>query len=492
LFAFILFIYFPHDDDNFDDEATAPPVPHPLTSDDDKEPLNVNQQPRKLGTKTTGLPKRSYSKSSLRDRPLDDDDDSDDDESIKVNNKANKRRRLSILDDSEEDTSNSIANTTASSTTTSSTTTSSTTTTTVPCPECGKTYGRKGGMWEHFRNKHKSKVLKDGSCKKHDIPVKRVAKEKMPERFQGPLDKSDYNDFIDRVRTHINHDIRLKRYTLDQIAYLKEDFNKTVHGYGRQLLDVVIKRGLLNPGSIDDAGGYLHNGLLLPKHSGIHQLSLDRIRNDLPHIVLGESITKNLRFVALGMNTQANIVSSNGNETCDIIRAKVKAGKKATPEVLNHIVSETRKMLCTNDNKLFKTCSSGHQRETKLHQKGSNNIEIANAMNKFHEQFPDNQSLYMHALKLYRKQKGRCAVSKIIMDTRGEPGNNCWQVSLDAISPKKLHVKDNLQLICRFVNCTNTEKLKSNYDANDTSGRWTTKSLYNYIGYSDNDAISTA
>ena len=303
------------------------------------------------------------------------------------------------------------------------------------------------------------------------------------------MSQTDYADFIKRLRSHVKEDMKKGRYTEDQIAYLNEDISKNVHAFGRQLLDVVIKRGMLKPGSFDDAGGRLHKGIRLPKFSGIHQLSLDRKRNDLPHILLGESITTNLRFVALGMNTQANIVGRYDNETCDNIQEQVKAGKMATAEILNDIVNEQLMMKCTTVNKCYQSCSSVITRETKLRKKGSDNIEITNAMNKFHEQFPDIQSLYMHALKLFRKQKGRCAISKIIM--REEPGNNCWQVSLDAISPKKLHVKDNLQLICRFLNCTNMEKIKSNYDANDTSGGWTTKSLYNYIGYSDNEGLST-
>ena len=147
-------------------------------------------------------------------------------------------------------------------------------------------------------------------------------------------------------------------------------------------------------------------------------------------------------------------------------------------------------MPCNNVNKIFRTCMSAHAREKKQHKKGSDNIEVTNAMEKFHDQFPDVRSLYIHVLELYCQQKGRCAVSGIIM--REEEGIHYYQVSLDAISPKKLHVKGNLRVICRLLNCPNHEKSKSNYDANDTSGRWTTKSLYHYIGYSDNEGISTA
>jgi hypothetical protein len=385
----------------------------------------------------------------------------------------------------EDDTSNSIANTTTSSTTTSSTTT------TVPCPECGNTFGLQWNMYKHFRNIHKKKCLRDGSCENHGIPILRVSTILMPKTYRQHMSQADYAIFIARLKTHVRMDMKFGRYTDEQSAFLNKDLTKNVHAYGRQLLDVVIKRGMLQPGFVDDAGGRLHKGLRLPKFSGIHQLSLDRKKNNLAHIILGESITTNLRFVALGMNTQANIVVRYGNETCDNIKEQVKAGKMATEDELNDIVNEQVMMKCTTANKCYKSCSSVVTRETKLRNKGSDNIEITNAMNKFHEQFPDNQSLYMHALKLFRKQKGKCAVSKIIMRDQFE-GGKYYQVSLDAIDPKKHHVKDNLQLICCFVNCTNMDKIKNNYDANDTSGGWTTKSLYNYIGYSDNEGISTA
>ena len=434
-----------------------------MTSVDDEEPLNLNLQSRRFGTKTTGLPKRSYSESSLSDRPLGDDDDSDDDELIKVNKKAYKPRRFATLDDSEA----------------------------MACPKCGKICVRQGTMYKHFRYIHKKICLRDGSCKNYGIPILRVSQITMPKTYRQHMSQADYAIFILRVKTHVREDMKKGRYTEDQIAFLKKDITKNVHAFGQQLLDIVIKRRMLKPGFVDDAGGRLHKGLRLPKFSGIHQLSLDRKKNNLAHIILGESITTNLRFVALGMNTQANIVVRYGNETCDNIKEQVKAGKMATEDELNYIVNEQVMMKCTTANKCYMSCSGVVTRETKLRNKGSDNIESTNAMNKFHEQFPDNQSLYMHALKLFRKQKGKCAVSKIIMRDQFE-GGKYYQVSLDAIDPKKHHVKDNLQLICCFVNCTNMDKIKNNYDANDTSGGWTTKSLYNYIGYSDNEGISTA
>ncbi|OEU15768.1 hypothetical protein FRACYDRAFT_226327 [Fragilariopsis cylindrus CCMP1102] len=143
-------------------------------------------------------------------------------------------------------------------------------------------------------------------------------------------------------------------------------------------------------------------------------------------------------------------------------------------------------MKCSNANKLYRSSSNVYNHEDAIRKKGSSETEVKNAIKKFHEQFPVKQSVYIHVLELYRQQKGRCAISGLIMKLREEPDGNWYQVSIDAISPKKLHVKDNLQLVCRFLNCTNMEKSKSKYDANDTSGGWTTQSLYRYIGYSDN------
>ena len=148
-------------------------------------------------------------------------------------------------------------------------------------------------------------------------------------------------------------------------------------------------------------------------------------------------------------------------------------------------------MPCSNVNYLFLSCNSAHYREKKRHKKGSDNTEVANAIKKYHVQFPDYRTLYNHVLGLYVQQKGRCAISGLIMSNE-KAGSNYYRVSLDAISPKKGHVKDNLRVICSFLNSVNTDSHNSNYDANDTSGSWSTKSLHDYIGYSDNEGISTA
>jgi len=55
---------------------------------------------------------------------------------------------------------------------------------------------------------------------------------------------------------------------------------------------------------------------------------------------------------------------------------------------------------------------------------------------------------------LYSKQGGKCALSGIVMTTRGERGGDeYWKsISLDRIDSSKGYTEDNVQLVCTGVN----------------------------------------
>jgi len=57
-----------------------------------------------------------------------------------------------------------------------------------------------------------------------------------------------------------------------------------------------------------------------------------------------------------------------------------------------------------------------------------------------------------------------------------------FKPSLDAIDPRKRHVKGNLRFVCRFLNSANRDKTK-NYDhPDDLESAWTRELFYHYIG----------
>jgi len=79
-------------------------------------------------------------------------------------------------------------------------------------------------------------------------------------------------------------------------------------------------KGVFSPGVIDDASGYLPNGLKLHTHS-LFKLSLDRRDHSLPHFLREKPYDSNLRFVAFGINTHTNMVELfDGDVRAEIIR----------------------------------------------------------------------------------------------------------------------------------------------------------------------------
>ena len=57
-----------------------------------------------------------------------------------------------------------------------------------------------------------------------------------------------------------------------------------------------------------------------------------------------------------------------------------------------------------------------------------------------------------------------------------------FKPSLDAIDPRKHHVKGNLRIICRFLNNNNADNRKKYDDELDPESAWTRVSFLKYIG----------
>ena len=67
-----------------------------------------------------------------------------------------------------------------------------------------------------------------------------------------------------------------------------------------------------------------------------------------------------------------------------------------------------------------------------------------------------------YLVSLYYNQKGLCAISKIPMTFNIYNGKNSLNISLDKIDPKKGYIKDNVQLLCFYVN-----QMKSDLNLNE-------------------------
>ena len=84
--------------------------------------------------------------------------------------------------------------------------------------------------------------------------------------------------------------------------------------------------------------------------------------------------------------------------------------------------------------------------------------------------------------KLLKEQKCRCAISDIFMLGRTERKHHPFGMSVDAIKPSKGHVKENLRIVCWFMNPINKDNDKKRRDKNDGQSIWTPGSFQRYLG----------
>jgi len=84
----------------------------------------------------------------------------------------------------------------------------------------------------------------------------------------------------------------------------------------------------------------------------------------------------------------------------------------------------------------------------------------------FHQEFQTANEIFEYGIRLFEEQKAQCAISGILMDNR-ENADSCFQPSLDAINPRKHHVKGNLRWVCLFLNNANFDKVKVYHNPDD-------------------------
>jgi len=294
------------------------------------------------------------------------------------------------------------------------------------------------------------------------------------------------------VRRHNSNDSKNAQFTVEKRSFARtlSKNNSACHEIARKILDVIIDRKLLNKGAIDDAGGRLPNGFILESHGGLFQLSLDRKNNDVPHFIDGHNFTKNIRFVAGAMNTTANIVVHHGPRTCEVLRGKLMQ-QYTHDEVSTVLQLAHRRTHAFNNGRIrdvvYGACvNTFHHEKTNYDayvlKKRTFSKESITAMEQFKQDFPDKDDLFEYGIQLFEEQQARCAISGILMDNRDHAAP-WFKSSLDAIDPRKHHIKGNLRWNCFFLNNANFDKKKTYDHAEDRQTAWDTETFYDYIGF---------
>ena len=359
-----------------------------------------------------------------------------------------------------------------------------------PIDGCDATLSKKNNMYAHVRTMHSSILADDGSCVEHGIPPIRSKKIRLPDDYQGRVDQGAYRWIVKAVVRHAQHDHTNKNFTACERAYAGNLMKNNVayHAIAQDIVNVLIERGLFGDMATDDAGGRLPNGFVLREHGGVFSLSLDRKDNNRPHFLKEKQATANVNLVARGMNNRASIVGKFGARTCEVLRAKVsyQHSKEEVERVLNSAEAAAK----DHNNFIYQSCMGVYVREKRLLEKYQKKPEdfttyAVAAMTKFSHDFPTSSSLVRHVFVLWREQMAKCAISSILMDT-GIDALSCFKPSLDAILPRKHHVKGHLRIICHFLNSINSDKVKKYDHKDDPESMWTTESFLKYIGESAN------
>ena len=219
-------------------------------------------------------------------------------------------------------------------------------------------------------------------------------------------------------------------------------------------------------GDYDDAGGYIKGGLHLRSFS-LYRLSADRINNNRPHF-LGNGLG-NLNFVSSGINTQCNIVSRYGKNTCSFLRERSR--KPITDSEIEIILKREKKSASKHDGKrvinvVYSSCNRAYIKDG-------------------HKYFKSRTEMFKYAYELLVKQRAICPVTDFLMDEHcgtklTKEGKRIFKPSLNAKTPSLGHSPGNLEWVCAFVNSSDREKEN---DINDGVPTGWTKSLFkSYIG----------
>lgn len=307
----------------------------------------------------------------------------------------------------------------------------------ISCLVCQKKMTKKS-FFRHVRIQHPEKM--------EELGVKPLLKKRNDPIFY----------FIKRLvySCHHNYDRRRKK-KFGNVSILKDE---EIDALAVRLMEKIRQsKRLGNKPCRDDVGVYLKNGFDFEQHS-IFALSLDRIDNEKPHFPNANDIT-NIRFVIRGLNHSTN-PSSVKNFT-KIVRERHRHGKTKNHEAKIHELYDRLKKPFSNGRRnIAYSCASN----------------IFQLDEKSREQFKTFGEFWKYAKSLLIKQGFQCAVSNILMDEtcdNSKAGQRRFAPSLDAIDPRKGHLKGNLRWICAFLNITCCDKIKTEDFSDDKPTQWT-------------------
>ncbi len=312
------------------------------------------------------------------------------------------------------------------------------------CPICGKKIKYVSSHIKHMHTDHYER--KYFSCPFPEDPKGWALIKEMVIR----------NDEHDRSKT------KLKIWSKEDKEELLARDNKIRHEIAIQIYE-----RWQDMGEYDDAGGYIKGKLHLQSFS-LHKLSADRIDNDRPHFV-GNGLS-NINLVSAGINTQCNIVSIYGKDTCKMLRERSK--KVITQAEIQVILEREKKSKSKYDGKFIKnvvyqSCCNAYKKDGKLY-------------------FASVGEMFTYVYDLLVQQKAICARTGVLMDEhkgtkkRLKDSTNLFQPSLNAINPSLGHKRGNLEWVCAFVNSGDRDK--QNNKKGEVATGWTKESFKSYIG----------
>jgi hypothetical protein len=275
------------------------------------------------------------------------------------------------------------------------------------------------------------------------------------------------------VKRHIYNDLKSKtRPTTDFLRSLNT--NEARHELTRLVLEKVDALGMRKPGIIDPFGGRIpDHGVFLKEHGGLFNLSLDRIDNTKDHPVPGPDPLANLRFGILGMNVKCSLDKApeygftGGADTCDLLRKLFHAEVPAA--AIEQAIQGESYISKQDQGKQVWSCLG----QGALHIYNKKKKDGTWKDPKCRAAFPNARAFYEHVLDLYKKQRGQCALQRVLFADRTACKDHPFKASIDAIDPRLGHVPGNLRIVCAFLNGVNRDVQKKHADPRDPPTSWT-------------------
>lgn len=326
------------------------------------------------------------------------------------------------------------------------------------CYFCSKTLTQKAHFYTHFRKEHSHLLLSDGSCPEYGVPVlqKRM---KLPSnvcitkfRFIKRLIRRCISDDMERFKL-LNKkpekyaDLILNYNDLPPITNLK------VHEIAFEWYNYLEKNNRFET--------FQHEcGISIKyafrEHGGLFQFSLDRINNDKPHFSGENPAFSNVRDVPLHLNTSCNPLQYYDNFKIGLLERRALLPVQTSCHV--------RSIMYNSINYAWSCVRKTRKVEKTILRTRYTRSEY-----------------FKLCFEIAERQGFRCAVSGIAM-VNGMPKevaekDKIFAFSLNAIDPRKFHVVENLEWVCRCFNPTNTDKMKLYKHENDKPTSWS-KNLF--------------